>query len=547
MSRGTLIPQHRVTEVNLLTFALNCCLHLCWPTWILSGPFTSYRARMNHLITFPRSVSLAWLIAFSGIHDAFTQPAQTDNVARAETLLNDGNTGDAISLLVSHVGSNAADARALRLLGRAYYWSGEHQRARTAYQQAVALNPSDASLRLEFGRMLVELLDVKQATEVLRPLLADELHAAEAGFLHGLMEYWEGDWTSAAELFESTLQRNPQHAGARKHLNDIRITTAPSISMSSEYQSDTQPLDRLVVVARAQWNPTPLHTVALRVDQQHASLPATTRQVSAASVEYSQYHASLRFDTEALFGFVRPSFASGIDHTWRLMAGLRPTSAVKVRLRSERAPYLSTLASHSIPIRTTSLGASASWDDGAGWKGEAAFDVLQFPDRNRLRRGSAWLLAPLTREGDVRGSLGYGFSMQDTDENRFVPVVQGGSVSGRYDPYHTPEEFVSHNLLAFVSLALSTTTTIVVNVSYAVSARELAPYFYAEDIVPGRSVIRKEYYERAFHPWNAKAMLAGTLGATFGWSLEGIYWSTAYYDSRHVLLKLSYRFLPSER
>jgi tetratricopeptide (TPR) repeat protein len=486
-----------------------------------------------------------FLLVFS--FHAFAQTDTEASPARAEELMNRGEFGPARQLLERYIQREPKDATALRLLGRLCYWLHDVEHSRVYFDRALVIEPANTSLRLEYGRMLAETGSWSMTRTVLQPLLMSAEHAGEAEYLIGLLDYWSGDWTAAVERFEAVLRRNPQHADARRHFRDIRMTTASSVALTSEYQSDTQPLDRVVLSARALINRTPLQGFTLQADHQRVEIETTTPRISSVVLGFSQYHASWRMDTEAAVGFLRRSFTSTSMGLWRVALGFRPTASLKLTLRGERSGYHWTAASVQIPVQTTSFGAFADWNSPNGWMGQAAFEVVSYPDKNIMQRSYLWLLAPIVYGGETRVSMGYGFSWSDAKENRFTLRNLLDLYSGIYTPYYTPEQQRLHNILASFSTMLSSDVKIKTNLSYAVYAVEQAPFFsYPTRPSTGITQPQKAYSQRTFHPWKASVAVLGALSTAFTWTLEGTYWSTAYYDSRHLVFNVSYRLIPSE-
>jgi tetratricopeptide (TPR) repeat protein len=499
----------------------------------------------NYLFPDTRCAMVAGLLACL-LLPIFHSFAQTDFPSRAEEMMNRGEFQPARQILEQHLQRFPNDASAHRLLGRLLYWLHDFERSRFHYTRALGLEAENTSLRLEYGRMLVETRNWSLARDILQPLRTNADHAAEAEYLLGLIEYWDGDWTSAVEHFEATRRVSPQHADARRHLRDIRITAAPSISFSSEVQSDTQPLDRLVLTGRAVWNRTPLQAFTVHAERQNVRISTSTSNISTVMIGYSQYHASLRVDTEAGAGLLQRSFTSKSTGVWRAAVGLRPSASLKLRFRGERNGYDWTTASVETPVHTTSFGAFVDWNSPGGWTGQAAYESVRFFDKNTMQRSYLWLLAPVLRDGETHLSIGYGFSQSDTKENRFTLKQQNDLRSGVYSPYYTPEEQSIHDILGFFTTKLSSSLSVRINFSYALYAVEQAPYFFYGRSVEGPPPVFRSFSQRTFRPWKANVALAGSFSSYVIWSLEGAYWATAYYDSRQLTLNISYRFIPSE-
>lgn len=492
----------------------------------------------------PKSLIIVLLFLFRQAQ-LCSQTVSEDPVAEATALLNDGKAPAAVLLLERHLQLHPNDAFGHWILGRALYWSGRPDAARLNYERALSLDASQAWLRIEFARMLAETHQPDRGRTVLSPILNHPEAGPDAAALFGTLAYWEGDWTSATEHFEAALSRNPLHSEARRQLNEIRFTTAPIVAVTGDYESDTQPLKRLILSVEGVWNFTPLQALIARVRHQNVSISDSLRQVLALELGLKQYFPSMRLETDASIGLVDRSFTRKKDLTWRIGLGIRISQHWTVRVRGERSPYFQTSSSYLTPLSTRTVGADVDWSSATGGAGKVGFDVIRFPDSNTLNRALLWFLTPLVRSTHVEISAGYGFNYQDTEENRFRLDTE---LSGTYDPYYTPLNLQSHSLLALVILKPSALMTFRINGAFGIYATENSPFSTSSTSLPGQgrpSRSTETTLTRSSNPWNVEAVIGGPLGSALMWSLEGRYWSNLFYDLRHITLRFSYRILPS--
>ena len=492
---------------------------------------------------------------------------QNDLVGRAEDLRNAGDFVRARELLESHLSARPDDADAARLLAETRYWLQDIAGARRVYDQALARHPDDDRLRLAYARMLVETGAARDAYALLAPVVTNpgappgtapgtnpgalpgtapgalpgvDPVRADALTLLGTLAYWEGDLTTATRRFEDALAADPAQPDAARQLGEIRSAGAPWVRVSPALLHDDQPLDRRALIVEAGWFATPLVPIAVRVEPMEYTTGGATRRLWAGDVTIGHFAPRSRIETELAAGLLRRDDAAGADVEFRgrATAGLRLPRHATVRVRVERTPYLDTVASLEAPLSVDAAAAEIHWDDPRGWLAEAAYRRQWYPDGNVAATAYAWMLAPVARAPAADLQAGYAFSAGHARESRFVPV---GS-SGRYEPYYTPAHVVTHSATAALTLRPSPRATVRAGGSYALHAREDAPFFTAPLGVPERVLAR-----RSFSPWTARASLELKPEGPVTVSLAVDAGRTAFYEWTTASATLVYRFMSAAR
>jgi len=153
------------------------------------------------------------------------------------------------------------------------------------------------------------------------------------------------------------------------------------------------------------------------------------------------------------------------------------------------------------------------WKPATGWYGQAGYLRQRYPnDNNGISTAYGWLLAPLVRNPRYAAKLGYTFSYQESDHNRFVPIDLSNpiprdnltySYPGEYNPYYTPHNALIHSVTTVFSIQLTKRSSLALNGSYGFQATEDAPYLYPT----GPGTFERGFYKRWFHPWEMGANL----------------------------------------
>jgi len=350
------------------------------------------------------------------------------------------------------------------------------------------------------------------------------------------MFYWEGDLARAATRFRMALAADPDATEARRQLDEIRTVSAPWIAAGAGGLTDDQPLDRVQGEIEGGMFVNPLLSVAARVRPMWFDADtAGSAGVVAAEVEVSHYAPAARLETRLAAGGVNHSAGDG-SRMWtgRAQLRFRLPNHFAIEARGERAPYLWTVASIRQPVMTETAALAASLNRPDGWLGEAAVRMEQFPDHNRITSAYAWFLAPVLRAPQARLSIGYSAGSQDSRETRF---------NGRYDPYYTPENVISHSALVSVSLVPSPRSTISARGAWGFHATERAPRLFADPFWEGAQYLVLEH--RSFTPWDAHLALSSAVTNAMTLSASVDRMKTAFYTATSGSLRVSYRFLPA--
>jgi Flp pilus assembly protein TadD len=480
------------------------------------------------------------------------QNEKKDPVVSAASLIEAGNFERAVYVLRDYLRNRTDDSNALRMLARTLYWTGDVGAACTRYEEAISQHPNDVYLRLEYARMLVETGNVKIAFRLLAPLEDIEGTASEAKALVGTILYWRGDWNGAKKHFKEALRLNPEHTEAKRQLDEIRIATSPRVSLFSDYQNDDQPLKRRSISAELMWHATPLWLLTLRAQPQQVIVNDSTRSIAVLNLASKHNWPHLHLESEVSAGLLHRSFSRQADWTWRMALSLRLPRGIRLIGRGQRAPYLHTKTSLTIPIMTNSVAAIFHRSDPKGWIGEAGYELIYYPDENRSLKSHAWLLMPLYSVTPIHMRLGYGYNFQNSQENRFVLASDeqrlparriSQKFTGQYSPYYTAKNQHTHNILGSIVLEFTKSVGLQLNGSFGFYAAEDAPFFYLTTGTPQLQNVERGYYKRRFHPWKVQGTLNASLSTDLTLSVEAEYLRAAYYESKNIRLKFAYRLL----
>ena len=470
-----------------------------------------------------------------------------DRIGEARRLRDTARFAEAVELLEAHLAQQPDDVEAARLRAQTLYWLKDNEGARAAYADALARHPGHEGLRIDYAQMLAETGDLRDARDVLAPVVAGDA-SGRAATLLGTILYWQGDFTGAKRQFEQALRRDPGLVDAVRQLREIRFVASPWIRVAPTLWHDDQPLDRAGVAVEGGWFLTPLLSVTVRSEPMRTST-ASARTFWSNEVELSHVAPAAGLDTRLSLGvFRRPGSPQSLEWTGRGALGLRAGPGVTLRGRIARAPYLHTAASLETPTMATTAGGSVHLD-AQGWLGEAAVERQFFPDENAVRSAYAWVLAPIVRRETAALQVGYAIAAANADEDRFAlaspqqPVLPDDprfDFSGVYRPYYTPARSLVHSALVGLSAGTARGPMLRAGGSYGFRAREDATAFQ-----PSNGQVIAVVGRRDFTPWTARVSLEVPASPSFTFGVGGEAGRAAYYRWTSAWIGLIYRFVPS--
>jgi len=512
-----------------------------------------YRRRGSLVRSAARVIALS-LVAIAAVG---AQVPVRDTVAEARQLHDAGSLKAVEELLRPYLENHPDNGDAARILAQTLYWLKRPSEARTMYEAALVRHPEDITLRLDYGRMLVETSDRTRARELLAPLRGSAESRGRAELLLGTLAYWNGDYTAAARLFREALRADSSQRDARRQLGEILMVTAPRIQAAADLRHDDQTLDRISGDVHASWNATPLLRFTTRVRQMQFHLGDTvTRGLTAAEVGLSHFAPAARLETEVAGGWLQRLGGTSSDWTGRVGLGLRFPQHVTLRVRAEREPYLYTLASVSTPVMTQTIGTTLDLDS-HGWLGQIAANSERYPDANAVSTAFVWLLAPLVNTPEGQLQIGYSAAAQNADDGRYVlanptqPYQPGDprfNTLGVYAPYYTPNNLLAQSVLGAFAVHPGGGVEVHASGALGIRATDDAPqYKVVTRGAPPSPTVELSYHRRVSALWNVRGSLGAPLSEGWRLDISGESGRTAFYTYTTASVQLTYTFVAAAR
>jgi hypothetical protein len=224
----------------------------------------------------------------------------------------------------------------------------------------------------------------------------------------------------------------------------------------------------------------------------------------------------------------------GTPALWHAQAGLGLGAGISLRIRGARDRYLWTAASVDTLVLVRSYELAVDRAAAPGWAGELAARREDFGDANPVSTIYGWLLAPLSRSERQSMRVGYALGWQNAEYSNWVPAGQlppaqpfaGRQLPGRYAPYYTPKQVLTHSAVAAVSRAVGA-SWLSMDGAVGVHATEQVPTLREDGAAA--PALQVDFHQRRFTPFRAAIGWTRPLDDATSLTLGASYSRTAYY------------------
>jgi hypothetical protein len=272
------------------------------------------------------------------------------------------------------------------------------------------------------------------------------------------------------------------------------------------------------------------------------SLETTVASVGlAGTLAVPSARLGLTFAAGALLG--APAGPQGGGAEFLARAALRRDlgGGTALRVGAVRERYTATLASLDTLVLSHTIEVALDRSGAPGWAWEVAGRRTDFGDDNPVTAAWAWVLAPLSRSVTHSLRAGYAFGWQDAEQSTWVasgavpvgPFPQ--QVPGRYAPYYSPHDVVTHSVVLNGALAAGR-AWILADGSVGARATEIAPLLVR---ATAAAVPALTFQERSFTPYRARVSLVAPSNDRTTITLAVGYDRTAYYRAGTVRLAIA--------
>lgn len=520
-----------------------------------------FKSRGFLTIVFPtlsRSLSiLLFLVIFLFSSEGIAQTqGYYDSLAKAKSILNEGQISEAVKLLQSMEEVYPGDENIMRLRGQAFYWSKDFEMTKAYFSRSIEAYPSLQFIKLDYGRILFQLQSYREATPILESYLISNPEDPEANILLAQMNYWQGGSPKISYAYlEKILTPFPDNEAAKSVKLEIEQATAPKITLQVGNFSDSQPMRYSFLEG------------SFGLYQAALLQPEITASISSYQTDQLISFFTLRNTSSFTQTGTSVTLSAGYtaSNSWEKGVGLygikldqKIKSGFTLNLSAAKESYFYTLASLDQVITPTMLKASFGRDYGGNFSGRLWIQNATFQDDNAVNAFGAWFLYPVLKLPLVRLEFGYAYTHGDSKEVRFGPTLPiqgrvsttdiGTVIPGSYQPYFTPINQQIHGLMGKITFSPSTSIKLDASTNIGVKATIDNPnmiYYGVGNSPANRPIVEDDLFlilnPLSYTPWD--------LAFNFEWELSDysalrfsyVHQTTVFFNSNSLNLKFSKR------
>lgn len=332
-------------------------------------------------------------------------------------------------------------------------------------------------------------------------------------------------------LYAVILATLPIHAHAQQ---------APWLSAEMRAVTDNQPREALLLGTEYGRYLTPNITLAARMLAERIESITTVEPGVTGTLAIPSASVGAVLSASALLG--APGGGVELLGEARVSRTLGAGTALRARLTRDR--YTATLASLDTVVLVHGVELAIDRAAAPGWAGELLVRRENHGDGNPVSTAFAWLLVPLSRGMHHSLRAGYAAGWQDAEQSNWVaeaarrgpprgPLAPSpDTIPGRYAPYYTPHDVMTHSVLANAAVQLGS-AWLILDGAYGVHATELAPMLQRDAL----GNVQLTFQQRTFAPARAKVTLAVPVGAMTSFTAEAEHQRTAYF--RHTGVRIA--------
>ncbi len=479
-----------------------------------------------------------------------------NKLKQADSLLNLAKMPEAIQILSLLDQQGSPNEDLYRLLGKAYYWSGDFEKTKDFFRKRINENPDYLQLQLDFARIFYELQEFSQSKKFLEKLIIQLPEDLEVNQKLAEINYWTGGKKKTSlNYLDNILVQYPENKAALDLKEEINLVTAPLLFIRSGIYSDSQPMLYGFLGAEISLYQSSILQPSLLVESRFYENNETLTQLQ---VKNKFGFVSTKTNMTLGFGLVQNQNWNSTLTTFISELQQKLGNGFFTRFSFAKEAYLYTLASLQQPISPQLLSLSLSRESSNSWIGNLQLDQRTFESSNTLRSFNLWMLVPVIKTQKFLFHIGYSGSLANTDSVRFAPESTfsptttspkvGDLIPGSYNPYFTPINQSIHSILAKGSLKFSPNQSLDITANYGIFAEIENPniyYFGPNNTNP--TPIEKDdllliFNTESYHPIDLKIEYKNILSKRTELQLIYQYQKTIFFNSNTLHLSLMKKF-----
>jgi len=496
---------------------------------------------MRTINQYKRSV-IALLILLLIIQGAIAQQHK-DTLQWCKQLKEAGNIKDSYSLLKDYLHHQPKDFNALWFTAKLAYWNYEIEPAEQFYQSAIALQPKNLYLKLDYSMMLVEIAKFEGAIPLLKEYLKYDSLSKDAQIYLAKAYYWQGMTSEGLAVLNkvpATIQNNNSIKALRK---EIKLVRATNLTIKGGYNFDDQPLHDIVAGIQFSKNNSNLCNWSIAGNSHSFSNDSLNNKAYELHVgnKFTFYNAGMQINAQA--GIVSLPFASSTDFTGAIGITKKIVNGISLLVEAEKKPYFSTISSTQTKVMQTVVTAAINIDNLKAFTGRIQYQQQMFDGAN-VNSFSAWALTPAVKWKKLSAKAGYSYQMSDANNNTYTATMTLDSIRkyyptsvnipAVYTPYFTPKSQTIHSLLLWFNYQPTGKLSFTATGSIPLYASLSNPYLFLNTNTTNNTILSKSYTTQTYSPidfhFNMQYHISERISAKAGYA----YLKTSYYSGQFI-------------
>ena len=497
-----------------------------------------------------KSFTLFLLLSFYTVN---TLLAQNSLLQRSDELTKKGEVAKAYQLLQKYQYTNAKNVDFVWKLAKLAYWNSDIDAAKTYYNSVLKLDRNNFNIKLDYAKMLYELGDYQESSELLKQYLVHDNTSEDISTLLVKAKFYDGKVKNAEQLI-TTLPLPIQSSIQIKQLKEeIAIYKALNIGLSVAFTNDDQPLKTLMpkIKIGKQEN----HFINWSVEAAFNNFSNDTLSSSAQTIQaVNKFHfRKLGLDANVLLGATILNSNNKSSIIGGILLSKKISSAFALELEAIRNPYYYSIPSTNVLVTQDNIGGALVINNLAKFTGRFQIQQQIYNDNNKINSTSGWVLSPSLTGKNFQTKIGYSFDNTDSDNDNFTPVkslneiiqnyANSQVIDGIYNPYFTPNHQKTQSALLWFLLKPTKHLEINFTGTYALSATFENPILFLNTDDLNQTVFDKAFLKQKYKPANYRAGITYTVNKKFSSALNYEYFKSAYYIANTFMLSLNYRLI----
>jgi len=487
--------------------------------------------------------------------NAYTQMTDSEYknaiLEKAKDFKNKGDLDNAEAVLKKYHALIPSDFEATWLYAQTAYQNKNFDMSILIYQEALELQPKNYPLKLDFGKMLLDIGEYDAADTLIDKYLKFEPGNVEALMCKTRILYREGKYDETFNSAGNVLSKEPGNKEAKRIREEIEFLKIPWFKFNFSYFNDNQPMSGYTPSLEGG-----LYLGAASFINFKIQPLIFERQQNTLNINWLQVENRIRVGKEDLDITLGAGIIKYPDADAILTGKLRLDKVIErkflLSLFGERKPYVSTIASFDTTVIQNYTGASIELLSKDNWTGKLAGEGNIFADDNFNYSLYSWVLSPSLKISDFDFKFGAGMSWSTSKHSRFVSektleqieseYTPSYTIKGIYKPYFTPQSEYINTAIAKMIFHPMKEFQLGLNVNFGFIALNEKPFLYLAADSSNNKYMAREFTSGSFQPWDVTTYLIIQPSKKFSLSAEFNYTSTSFFIRRYLGLGFKMHF-----